>query len=200
MEQGQQSLEEDVHHAPGAVNIVSEAMSRGDRAQVRPVPDRGGSSPFFRGAWAGKSGIGRNFFSHSAAGPSHSQQRWLQRCYHSISNYLYNVMRRNHSIVLICLCSCNHQLMHGSLFVSFSRKLEANMAFPSPVRMGRTGGCSPGRMQMRLATNVCTDSFSIPLLSAARSESASSPPSMIHQVAQFDGVPQAPTARLCISE
>jgi hypothetical protein len=64
--------------------------------------------------------------------------------------------------------------------VPVSRKLEANMAFPSPVSMGFTGALSPGARHTRSATSWTTASFSPPLMSAARKESASSPPSVTY--------------------
>ena len=128
MEQGQQSLEEDVHHAPGAMNIVSEAMCRGNGSQVRPVPDRGGSFPFFIGAWAGKSGIGCSFFSQSAAGPSHNQQRWRQRRYHPIGISTYNVMRSSHFIVLIC-SFCAIEIVQLSTLILVVRSINIALFF-----------------------------------------------------------------------
>jgi hypothetical protein len=40
---GHQPLEEDVHDAPRAVNIIPKAVGGGDAPQVRPVPHSGGS-------------------------------------------------------------------------------------------------------------------------------------------------------------
>lgn len=70
------------------------------------------------------------------------------------------------------------------------------MALPSPVIIGRTGVYSPGWRQMRVSVRTWTAWFSDPLMSAARSASASSLPSMTHHVDQLDGVPEAPSGAL----
>lgn len=190
MRHGHQPLEEDVHHPPGAMNVVPKAVGRGDGPQVRTVPDRVGACPFGpvleagdKGAWAGKVGMGTNFVPHSAEGPSHIQQRCPQgSC---------RICRPKNTRVPHTICFDENPL------VPPSRKLAASMAFPSPVSKGRTGRCWPGWRQMRLSTRSWTAWFRAPLMSAARRLSASSPPSMIHHVDQLDGFPEAPSGRLC---
>ena len=133
MGHGQKALEEYVHHTSRAVNVIPKAVLRGDRPQVCTVPDRGGSRLFVP-VHRGMAGEGCNRLQPrppitSVAQPAVFVPKEFSRTF---------------------------ALPGENSIVPPSRKLEANIALPSPVMMGRTGVYSPGCKQMRVSTSSST--------------------------------------------